>query len=160
VTVDSFDACANELISFVRATKRLAHVPVVDGPLLERPAFMLLIGATEHGPVRPSTLAEVLYLDLSTVSRQLAALETSGWIARDRDPDDRRAFLVRITDEGRQVLGVNLAARRAVLKDLLTDWSEDERMEFARLLGLLNKTLEQRSGIPVFPTPAVRQETT
>jgi len=153
MTADSFDACANELISFVRGTKRLAHVPVTDGPVLERPALMLLIGAAERGPVRPSVLAEVLYLDLSTVSRQLAALETSGWVARERDPDDRRAFLVRITDQGRRVLDANLAARRALLKDLLTDWSEDERLEFARLLGLLNKTLEQHSHGRACPAP-------
>ena len=145
MTTDSFDACANELISFVRGTKRLGHVPVTDGPALEHPALMLLLGSAEHGPVRPSVLADVLYLDLSTVSRQLGTLEASGWVARERDPDDRRAFLVRITDEGRRVLGANLAARRALLKDLLTDWSEDERLEFARLLGLLNKTLERHS---------------
>ncbi len=144
--MDSFDACTNELISFVRATKRLAHVPVTEGPALDRPALMLLYGTVEHGPVRPSALADSLHLDLSTVSRQLATLETSGWVVRERDPDDRRAFLVRATDEGQQVLAVNLAARRDMLKDLLIDWSEDERMEFARLLGLLNASLEKRNG--------------
>jgi len=145
MSVDSFDACANELMAFVRATKRISHVPVVEGgPALERPALMLLYGATERGPVRPSTLAETLFLDLSTVSRQLAALESSGWVMRERDPDDRRAFLVRATDEGRRVLHANLAARRAILRELLTDWSEEERLEFASLLGRLNKTLERR----------------
>lgn len=146
MTVDSFEACTNELISFVRATKRLSHVPVPDGPALERPALMLLFGTAEHGPVRPSFLAEQLTLDLSTVSRQLTALESSGWLARERDPDDRRAFLVRITPEGKRVLDLNLAARRALLRELITDWSEHERLEFARLLGLLNKSLQQRNG--------------
>jgi DNA-binding MarR family transcriptional regulator len=156
--MDSFEACTNELISFVRAAKRLTHVPVDDGPALDRPALMLLFGAVEHGPVRPSALADSLHLDLSTVSRQVAGLENSGWVARERDPDDRRAFLVRATDEGRRVLSANLAARRALLKDLLTDWSEGERLEFARLLGLLNKTLEQRGHAPV--CPAAEQEMT
>jgi DNA-binding MarR family transcriptional regulator len=132
---------------------------VTDGPTLDRPALMLLFGTVEHGPVRPSALADSLYIDLSTVSRQLAALESSGWVARERDPDDRRAFLVRATDEGQRVLAANLAARRALLKDLLTDWSEDERLEFARLLGLLNKTLEQRNGGSCLPARA-GQETT
>jgi DNA-binding MarR family transcriptional regulator len=155
--MDSFEACTNELISFVRATKRLAQVPV-EGPSLDRPALMLLFGAVEHGPVRPSALADSLHLDLSTVSRQLAGLENSGWVARERDPDDRRAFLVRATGEGRRVLEANLAARRDLLKDLLTDWSEGERLEFARLLGLLNKTLEQRGHGPA--CPAAQEETT
>lgn len=158
--MDSFEACTNELISFVRATKRLAHVPVTDGPTLDRPALMLMFGTVEHGPVRPSALADSLYIDLSTVSRQLAALETSGWVARERDPDDRRAFLVRATDEGRRVLGANLAARRALLKDLLTDWSEQDRLDFAHLLGRLNKTLEQRNGGSACLPARAGQETT
>lgn len=145
MTVDSFDACANELMSFVRTTKRISTLPVVkDAPALERPALMLLAGTVERGPVRPSVLAETLYLDLSTVSRQLAALESSGWVVRERDADDRRAFLVRATDEGRRVLCANMDARRAMLRDLMTDWSEDERLDFARLLGRLNKTLVRR----------------
>jgi DNA-binding MarR family transcriptional regulator len=145
MTVDSFDACANELMTFVRTTRRINTVAVVkDGPALERPALMLLAGTAERGPVRPSVLAETLFLDLSTVSRQLAALEASGWVARERDPDDRRAFLVRLTDEGRRVLCLNMDARRAMLRELLTDWSEDERLDFALLLGRLNKTLQRR----------------
>jgi DNA-binding MarR family transcriptional regulator len=145
MAIDPLEGCANELMAFLRGTKRLAHViPVVDGPALEPPALGLLFITTEQGPVRPSALADALHLDLSTVSRQLAGLESSGWISRERDPDDRRAFLVRVTDEGRRVLHCNVAARRAMLRELLAEWSEAELQEFTRLLGQLNKSLERR----------------
>jgi DNA-binding MarR family transcriptional regulator len=142
--VDSFEACTNELISFVRGVKRLGPAPTLsEAPALERPALILLFMLGEHGPTRPSALAEKIHIDLSTVSRQLASLEASGWVARERDQGDRRALLVRLSDEGRRVLDANLAARRAFLRELLTDWSEAERQEFARLLGRLNTTLDR-----------------
>jgi DNA-binding MarR family transcriptional regulator len=147
MTGDSYDACANELMTFVRSIKRLSHnLPAAEGaPTLERPAFGLLYMTAECGPARPSMLAERVEVDLSTASRQLAALESSGWVTRERDPDDRRAFLVRATDEGRRVLALNTATRKAVLRNLLDDWSEPERLEFTRLLGRLNETLARRN---------------
>ena len=146
MTDDSFEACANELMSFVRVIKKLGQIsPIEDGPALERPALILLYVMAEHGPARPSALADQVQVDLSTVSRQLAALESAGWVARERDPEDRRAFLVRVTAEGSRVLGCNLAARRTQLAKLLTDWTEAERHEFARLLGSLNNKLETRA---------------
>lgn len=157
MTADSFEACANELIAFVRGAKRMSAVPVPDAPALERPALMLMYGAMEHDPLRPSALADLLYLDLSTVSRQLAGLEAAGWMVRERDPEDKRAFLVRLTDDGRRVLRANLAARRALLMDVLTDWSEEERLEFARLLGSLNENLERRGHARGCPAPSARQ---
>jgi len=142
--VDSVDACTNELISFVRGMKRLAPPPNAgDATVLERPALMLLFVLAEHGPMRPSSLAERLDIDLSTASRQLAGLETAGWVTRERDAADKRAFLVGVSADGGRVLQANLAARRALISELLTDWSDDEREEFARLLGRLNKTLER-----------------
>jgi DNA-binding MarR family transcriptional regulator len=147
--MDSFEACTNELVAFIRGMKRLAPMPAVAGaPQLERPALMAMFVLAEHGPMRPSALAERIHVDLSTASRQLAGLESAGWVSREKDLADRRAQLVRLSEEGQRVLEVNLAARRALLRELLTDWSEAERMEFAQLLGRLNKTFDAHSGIP------------
>jgi DNA-binding MarR family transcriptional regulator len=100
----------------------------------------MLIALCEQGPVRPSALAEHFDLDLSTVSRQIGALEAAGWVSREKDPADKRAQLARLSPEGNEVLQANLAARRALLAGLLTDWTDDERLEFARLLGRLNQS--------------------
>jgi DNA-binding MarR family transcriptional regulator len=141
---DSVEACATELMALFRGIKKLALVPIPPGvPSLERPALMLLFGLVEHQPIRPSLLADHLHLDLSTVSRQLAALEAQGWVSRERDPDDRRAFLVRISGEGERILRANMAARRQLLGELLTDWTEDDRRDLARLLGQLNSIFQK-----------------
>jgi DNA-binding MarR family transcriptional regulator len=145
--VDSFELCTNELVAFIRGMKRLAPLPAGSaGPSLERPALMVMFVLAEHGPIRPSSLADRIHVDLSTASRQLAGLEATGWVTREKDPADRRAQLVRLSEEGDRVLRANLAARRSLLRELLTDWTEAERTEFARLLGRLNKTFDAHAG--------------
>ena len=47
-------------------------------------------------------LAERLRLEKSTVSRLVADLESQGLLTRERDPDNRRIYRLRITDAGRQ----------------------------------------------------------
>ena len=47
-----------------------------------------------HGPLSPSALAERAALHPATVTGILDRLERGGWVARERDPSDRRAVVV------------------------------------------------------------------
>jgi DNA-binding MarR family transcriptional regulator len=48
-----------------------------------------------HGPLSPSTLARRVGLHPATMTGILDRLERGGWVARDRNPSDRRAVVVR-----------------------------------------------------------------
>jgi len=52
-----------------------------------------------HGPLSPSALAERAALHPATVTGILDRLERGGWVARERDPSDRRAVVVRTRRE-------------------------------------------------------------
>src|SRR5438876_11000587 len=47
-----------------------------------------------HGPLTPSALAERAALHPATMTGILDRLERGGWVARERDPSDRRAAAV------------------------------------------------------------------
>ncbi|MGH3342821.1 MAG: MarR family transcriptional regulator [Carbonactinosporaceae bacterium] len=66
-----------------------AHVDLKDADL---DCFDLV---ARHGPLSPSALARRARLHPATVTGILDRLERGGWIARDRDPSDRRAVSVR-----------------------------------------------------------------
>jgi len=68
-------------------------------------------------------LAARLGLDKSTVSRLAAGLESRGWLARERDPANRRYYRLRLTDDGRDAadrVGKDLTARHEQLLGELT----------------------------------------
>lgn len=143
---DSSERIAFQLISFVRTMKEMHGVAApTDAPALERPAFIALWYISEAGQMRSSVLADSLCVDLSTASRQVAALEQAGWIARERDPDDRRAHLIQLTAEGERVLRSNQLARRLALTNVLADWPESERKQFADFLGRFNEAIQKNT---------------
>ncbi|HEV2124376.1 MAG TPA: GNAT family N-acetyltransferase, partial [Chloroflexota bacterium] len=55
------------------------------------------------GPIGLNQLATELFVDKSTASRLVAALEEKGYISRAIDPDDRRAVLLEVTPAGRDL---------------------------------------------------------
>jgi DNA-binding MarR family transcriptional regulator len=50
---------------------------------------------SRHGPLSPSALSQLGGLHPATMTGILDRLERGGWVARERDPADRRAVLVR-----------------------------------------------------------------
>ena len=55
-------------------------------------------------PVKPSVLADVLSMERSTVSRNLAVMEGRGWIAPSETSATGRSMTVVITEEGSATL--------------------------------------------------------
>ena len=113
---------------------------------LDRAAYSLLGRIVMDGPARLSVLADDTSLDLSTVSRQVASLEAARFVARTTDTADRRASVIAATDEGSEVYLRNREVWLAALRDLLADWSPEERSEFARLFTRLNDTIAAQAG--------------
>ena len=87
------------------------------------------------GPMRSGALADVLYSDPSTVSRQVAHLVERGLVERRADPVDGRAIVLAVTDDGRQMADSIRARRTDNIGRVIADWPESDRAEFVRLLG-------------------------
>ncbi len=68
----------------------VAHLDLNDGDL-----HCLNITA-RYGPLSPSALARRAGLHPATITGILDRLERGGWVARERDPSDRRAVTVRV----------------------------------------------------------------
>jgi DNA-binding MarR family transcriptional regulator len=69
---------------------------------------------TSGGGVAMSVLAQRLYMDRTTLTRNLAPLERAGWVVREADPGDARVRRVAITEAGRgRLLEGREAWRRA-----------------------------------------------
>jgi len=120
------------------------------GVRLDRAGASLVskLAASGDGPLRVTALAERLGVDTPTVTRKVQQLERLGLVARDADPDDRRAFRIRLTDDGRSVLERLQAAKREWLEHLLVGWSREDLDSFATLLGRFAERLHQHMDGP------------
>ena len=86
------------------------------------------------GPLSPSALARRAGVHPATMTGILDRLERGGWIARERDPADRRAVLVRIRpDRYAELLGHYSQMARSMNK-LLSGYSDDELAAIADFL--------------------------
>lgn len=111
---------------------------------LDRASYVLARTLATHAPVSINGLAELVGLDATTVTRQIATMETAGLVRRKRHPTDRRISLVELTALGRRRMDAVRAARERRIGDLVDDWTEDDRATFGRLLGRLNEAIRTR----------------
>lgn len=107
---------------------------------LDRSAYLLLRRIANRGAAGVKVLAGEFQLDISTISRQAAALEQKGYLYRIPDPLDGRAYSLQITEIGIRVYKEHKQARLERLEELINDWSEEERKIFGQLLKKFNQS--------------------
>ncbi len=139
---DSYGRLWGEFISLLHGLKDLnVHALEVTGVRCEQAGAHVLGKLEMLGPVRLTELAHALGLDPSSVSRQVTALERSGWVARAKDPVDQRAQRLELTPEGRQVVEAVRFARHEALERLTPGWSADDLDDLTSRLARLNTDL-------------------
>lgn len=97
---------------------------------------MLMILAAEE-PVSQHELGERAGVDPSTMVARMDVLEERGLIERVRNADDRRSYAIRLSSEGRRLLGQLRRKARAHGDRFFAPLTEREREELHRLLTKL-----------------------
>jgi DNA-binding MarR family transcriptional regulator len=101
---------------------------------LDRALFPLLARIERRGPLGIVELAELAGRDYTTVSRQVAKLESLGLVARCPSPEDGRVRAAIVTDQGRAMTRALDAARQKIIEGLFADWETHDVQELSRLL--------------------------
>ncbi len=132
-----------EVGAMVRRIKRViaARARAVH-PELAPSSYLMLAYVAENGPMRASAIAEQFDIDKGAISRQVAHLTELELLARVTDPEDGRAMLVSVSDEGRTRLSDVAQHRRKWLDERLGDWSDDDLNGFVSSLGRYNRALD------------------
>lgn len=131
-----------DIVNFLNAPQRDEALLRAAGVQLDRALFPLLARLGMQGPLGVAELAEQVGRDYTTVSRQLAKLESIGLVSRSPDSDDRRRSIAEITEEGNIRFKAVREARRRALTLALADWSEEDRHSLTRLIRRFADALE------------------
>ena len=120
---------------------RVANAPQPDAMLiqeagitLDRALLPLLARIGKFGRVGVVELAEMVGRDYTTVSRQVAKLESLGLIERRPGAVDKRVREATVTPEGAAMNVALDGARDRLFRAHFDRWPEHEKLELARLL--------------------------
>jgi len=101
---------------------------------LDRALFPLLVGIERFGPIGVVDAAERAGRDYTTVSRQIAKLESLGLVARTPSAADRRVREAVVTEKGKAMTDKVDAARERIGLRVFENWEAAEIEDLARLL--------------------------
>ncbi|MGH2599950.1 MAG: MarR family winged helix-turn-helix transcriptional regulator [Dehalococcoidia bacterium] len=103
--------------------------------------------AQPDGEVTVGAIAEQLGIDPSTASRLVTETIRDGYLSRGSSPTDARRVRLELTDAGRDLSASSRRYQRAVFDRVTRDWSEQERLDFARLvIKFVDSTSEVQTG--------------
>ena len=123
-----------DLVGFFNRPQNDAALVREAGVSLDRALFPLLVRIQRRGPLRIGELADLVGRDYTTVSRQVAKLESLSLITRRPGTTDRRVTEAVVTEKGQAVSELFDVARERLAQKALADWSEQDLKELARLL--------------------------
>ncbi len=101
--------------------------------------FVLILLKRNPEGLSIGVLADGVSVTSQTMTRIIDRMETAGLCEREQHPKDRRAWVVRLTEHGAQVLGKALPAHYVWVAKLMSHFDESERDVLVKLMFKLKQ---------------------
>jgi len=112
---------------------------------LDRALFPLLVGIERLGPIGVGDLAERVGRDYTTVSRQVAKLESLGLVSRQAGANDRRVTEAIVTPKGKTMTDAVDRTRERRGREIFATWSQRDFDDLVRLICRLAEEMEHHT---------------
>ncbi|TPG12469.1 MarR family winged helix-turn-helix transcriptional regulator [Sphingomonas oligophenolica] len=106
-----------------------------------RPQWRALTALSRHEGINQGGLADLLEVEPITLCRMVDRLEEAGHVERRRDPGDRRAWRIYLTDRSRPLLDQLKAIGDDVFAVAFAGFDTAERTALAAALGQMRDNL-------------------
>lgn len=129
--------------SFLRYQAQLARVFEAHG--ITMAAFDVLAALRRSGPPYRQTMGELAGITLVTsggITQRVDRLEKSDLVVREKDAADGRVVHVQLTPAGLELIDTVTRAHFANEKGMLAGLTETEQRQLAKLLRLLERSLD------------------
>lgn len=122
-----------------------AYKPLFEELDLTYLQYATLVALNEHSNQTVSQLGEQLFLESSTLTPLLKRLEASGYVTRQRDPQDERQVRINLTTKGQAIFEKAFCGRESIIK--ATGFEPEEFVRLQRdLVRLRNNLLKASKG--------------
>ncbi|MEY2934651.1 MAG: hypothetical protein RL033_5400 [Pseudomonadota bacterium] len=122
-----------DIVSVINRPQRDEAMIREAGIPLDRALFPLLVGIERFGPIGVVEMADRAGRDYTTVSRQVAKLESLGLVERREGAADRRVREAVVTAKGKAMTDRVDAARERLGRVIFESWEPQDIDELVRL---------------------------
>lgn len=140
-----------EIASLMNRPQRDEQMVREAGIALDRALFPLLVGIERLGPIGIVELADRAGRDYTTVSRQVAKLESLGLAERRQSATDRRVNEAVVTPKGKAMTDKIDAARERMALAVFASWDPQEIDELVRLMRKFADAMGEEPKNPATP---------
>ncbi len=124
------------------AVGRISRRARTDSAALGYGIVSALATIQREGPLRPGDLSRIEVVTKPTMTRILTELEQRGFIEREADPRDGRAFMVTATPEGIAAVERARSDRTGIVAELIAELPEPDVDAIAAALDALERVAQ------------------
>jgi DNA-binding MarR family transcriptional regulator len=116
--------------------RRWEEITLQAGVNLDRTSAVILqkLARADGKVYKMHEIAEKLSMEAPAVTRKVQLLSDAGYVTKEADSKDGRAYTLHLTRKGTAVAKRLHAANRDHLKATIADWQPSERKQLARLV--------------------------
>jgi DNA-binding MarR family transcriptional regulator len=130
-------------IGFIYWSNRKLFTKIFPHPIGPGQAAFLIF-LTEDTEVRQEALVSMIGVDKAIGTRVIRKLHEAGYIRRRRDPENYRAYLISLTDEGNQMKCIIHEIIDSIDESLLNGFTDEERFMAHNLLDRMIANIRQK----------------
>jgi MarR family transcriptional regulator for hemolysin len=131
--------------NMIRSARRIINEDLRPLGLSSAEGNILLHLLTQGQETGQEQLVEELDVSKPAVSRTLSSLETKGYVTRQRDPDDRRAHRIRLTDKAMEIGPTVEQVYNQVYTLATQGISQEELGYFRHLFGRMSENFREQA---------------
>ena len=96
--------------------------------------FSVLETLYSKGELRIQDLIDSMLATSGNMTVVIKNMERDGWISRNCDPNDRRSFLIQLTDQGQKKIEAVLPEHMANIRHMTAHLSQNDKEDLVRIL--------------------------
>ena len=101
--------------------------------------FSVLETLYSKGELRIQDLIDSMLATSGNMTVVIKNMERDGWISRSFDPNDRRSFLIQLTDQGQKKIEAVLPEHIANIRHMTAFLSQNDKEDLVRILKTFKK---------------------
>lgn len=128
-----------EQVGFALRKAHQRHVAIFAAHIadLTPPQFATLAMLHEVGDTSQSQLGQMVAMDAATIKGVIDRLKARGFVSVDKDADDKRRLIVRITPSGSETVKELMPSARNITAETLAPLSHRDAETLLKLLNMI-----------------------